>query len=50
MGDMRALLMTIRQAILMLLGGIEDYLGMPRSVVPKHVRKESEGETRAGQY
>jgi hypothetical protein len=32
----RAFLMAIRQAIIMVLGAIEDYLEMPRSIVPKH--------------
>jgi hypothetical protein len=34
----RALLITLRQAILLVLGAIEDYLGMERSVIPKHLR------------
>lgn len=32
------LLTIIRQAIIMVLGALEDYLGMPRSIVPKHRR------------
>lgn len=34
----RALLMAIRQALLIALGAIEDYLDMERSIVPKHKR------------
>lgn len=36
----RTLLLARRQAILIELGGIEDYLGMERSVVPRHRRDE----------
>ncbi len=36
----RILLLAVRQAVLMILGAIEDYLGMERSVVPQHLRKE----------
>jgi hypothetical protein len=32
----RALLLLARQVLIMLLGGIEDYLGMQRSIIPKH--------------
>ena len=35
----RALLMSIRQALLIILGAIEDYLGIERSVTPKHKRE-----------
>jgi hypothetical protein len=34
----RTLLLARRQAILIELGGIEDYLGMERSVIPRHRR------------
>ena len=34
----RILLLSIRQALLIVLGAIEDYLEMERSVVPKHAR------------
>lgn len=34
----RALLLAIRQALLIVLGAIEEYLGMERSVTPKHRR------------
>ena len=35
----RILLMTFRQALIMVLGALEDYMGMPRSVVPKRKRE-----------
>ena len=35
---MYTLLMCIRQAIIMVLGGIEDFLEMERSIVPKRKR------------
>jgi len=34
----RVLLLSIRQALLIILGAIEDYLGMERSVIPKHAK------------
>jgi len=34
----QVLLLATRQACLMILGAIEDYLQMPRSVPPKHGR------------
>jgi len=34
----RALLMTLRQALIMVLGAIEDYLGIERSIVPRRKR------------
>ena len=34
------LLMAIRQALIIALGAIEDYLGMERSVIPKHKRND----------
>lgn len=34
----RAFLLVVRQAIIMVLGALEDYLGMERSIVPKHKR------------
>ena len=34
----RGLLMTIRQALIMMLGALEDFLGLPRSIIPKHKR------------
>ena len=36
----RVLLLAFRQALLIALGALEDYLGLPRSVVPKHKREE----------
>lgn len=35
----RQLFLTIRQAHIMMLGAIEDYLGMERSIVPKHTKR-----------
>lgn len=37
----RRLWLTRRQAIIMELGAIEDYLDMPRSIVPRRKREES---------
>lgn len=34
----RTLLMAVRQAIIIVLGAIEDYLQMERSIVPRHKR------------
>ena len=36
----RILLMAIRQALIIALGAIEDYLEMERSIVPRHKRKD----------
>lgn len=38
----RVLLLARRQALLIELGAIEAYLGMERSVVPKHLREHDE--------
>ena len=35
----RALLMTTRQALIMVLGAIEDFLGLQRSIIPGQKRK-----------
>jgi hypothetical protein len=35
----RALWLAIRQALLIMLGAVETYLGMDRSIIPKHERK-----------
>jgi len=32
----RVLLLAIRQALLMALGALEDYLNLERSIIPKH--------------
>lgn len=32
----RALLLAVRQALLIALGALEDYLQLERSVIPKH--------------
>jgi hypothetical protein len=34
----RALLLIVRQALIMVLGALEDYLNVDRSIVPKHKR------------
>ncbi len=34
----RALLMTVRQALIMVIGGVEDYLGLERSIIPRRKR------------
>lgn len=34
----RTLLLALRQALLIALGALEDYLGLERSVTPKHKR------------
>jgi hypothetical protein len=31
--------MTVRQALIMILGALEDYLGLERSIVPRHRRE-----------
>lgn len=38
-GDKRTLLLAIRQALIIAIGAIEDFLGMERSIVPKHKRE-----------
>ena len=38
--EFRLLLLSLRQARLIELGAIEDYLGLDRSVIPKHKRKD----------
>ena len=37
----RVLLMAVRQALLICLGAIEDYLQIERSITPKHQRREA---------
>ena len=37
----RCLLMSIRQALIMAIGAIEDFLEIQRSIVPRHKRKVS---------
>jgi len=37
-GRTRVLLIAIRQALIIALGALEEYLGMERSIVPKHRR------------
>jgi hypothetical protein len=40
MDRQRALLLAIRQALIMMLGAIEDYLEIERSIIPRHKRKD----------
>lgn len=35
----RTLLMCVRQALIMVLGGIEDFLGEDRTIVPRRKRR-----------
>ena len=37
--EMRALLMALRQALLISLGAVESYLGLERSAPPRRVRR-----------
>lgn len=37
----RRLLMARRQAIIIELGALEEYLGIERSILPRHMRKQS---------
>jgi len=39
-GDERRLLMARRQALIIELGAIEDFLGMERSITPRHKRRQ----------
>lgn len=34
----RVLLMAVRQALIMILGALEEYLGMERSIIPRKKR------------
>lgn len=45
--SVRRLWLTRRQAIIMELGAIEDYLDMPRSIVPRRKREHEREERRA---
>ncbi len=38
------LLLALRQALIMMLGAMEDYLAMERSIVPKHRRTHQQSE------
>jgi len=38
----RTFLLTFRQGILVILGGIEEYLEMERSVIPQHKKNKKE--------
>jgi hypothetical protein len=35
----RVFLMCVRQALIIALGGLEDLLGVPRSITPRHCRE-----------
>jgi len=37
----RTLLMAVRQALIIALGAIEEYLGLQRSIVPRRKREHS---------
>ena len=37
----RVLLMALRQALIIALGALEDYLGLQRSIVPRRKRRPS---------
>ena len=43
----RQFLTTLRQCLIMMLGALEDYLGMERSIIPKRKREMSLIEARA---
>lgn len=32
-------MISVRQALIMLIGALEDYLGIERSIVPRHKRR-----------
>lgn len=38
-GNQRLLLLALRQALLIALGAIETYLGLERTVLPKHLQQ-----------
>lgn len=40
-GDLDRLLMALRQAMIIMIGAIEDYRGMERSIVPRRKRERS---------
>lgn len=37
---LRVFLMVIRQAVIIVLGALEDFLGLERSITPKHKRQQ----------
>lgn len=39
----RVLLMSLRQALIIALGALEDYLKLERSIVPRRKRKDIDG-------
>lgn len=42
-GDLHRLLMAERQALIIRLGAIEDFLGIDRSITPRHKRQRPAG-------
>jgi hypothetical protein len=47
-GDMVRLLMAERQSLIIRLGAIEDFLGMERSITPRHKRRPAESSSGQG--
>ena len=47
-GNTRVLLIGLRQCLIMALGYLEDYLGMERTITPKHRRHDAEADAAAG--
>lgn len=45
-GNKKFLLTSIRQSLIMMIGAIEDYLDMERSIVPRHKRPQVDGAQR----
>jgi len=45
----RALWFAVRQALIIILGAIEDYLGIERSIVPRHKRRREHVEQLQGE-
>jgi len=41
----RTMLMSVRQALIMILGALEDYLDLERSIVPRKKRMVDNGHT-----
>ena len=46
-GDQHRLLMAERQALIIRLGAIEDFLGIDRSITPRHKRSRPAGPSEA---
>jgi len=41
--ELRKLLMTMRQALIIALGALEDYLNLERSIIPRRKRNSNDG-------